>query len=194
VNRRSLVLGLLLVACSNAPAQEKGSAKACFAYTAPPGWKPQASKTHADLVLAGPTEFAVGDTQMRDNFIVRFLAAPGSLEDFKTQLLGAMTQGNIDKLIADQASAQPGLPALKSGVPRPEITAMTVGGREAFRVSTTNTLTLGSTPVTMITSTVFAKFGREVVSIGTSFVASRAAEIEPLATAFVASVRFDRCK
>ena len=188
---RALLLAVL-VACGK-PA-EHGTARDCFGYTAPPGWQPQASKTQADLVLVGPTAFVVGDQQMRDNFIVRFLPVAGSLDDFETQLLAAMTPANVDHELGEQAREHPELPKLSSGVPTPAITRTTLAGRDAFRLDTRNTIGMGSEPVAMVAATVFTKFGRHVVSISTGYVLSREAEVKPLAVAFLASVNFDRCK
>ena len=100
----------------------------------------QASKTGADIVLAGATKFPLGDRLGTDNFIIRFLPFPGSLEAFKTTLLAQMNETNIDKSVADEARKHPDLPPLKSGAPTPAVVATTLGGREAFRVDVTNTI------------------------------------------------------
>ena len=69
-----------------------------------------------------------------------------------------------------------------------------LGGREAFEVNVTNTLTLGGQPVTMINRSVFAKFGPEIVSVVVGYVDSREAQVKPLVAPFLASINFDRCK
>jgi hypothetical protein len=195
VNARfSVLLPLALLACAKGPAKEKGSARDCFAYTMPAGWHVEPSKTGADLVLTGPTKFPVADKVMSDNFIIRFLPYPGTLASFKSMFLAQFNQAGIDKAIAEHAGDNPALPALKSGVPKPTITETKLGGREAFRVDVTNTLMMGAAPVPMKVSTVFAKFGDEVVSINLGYVDSREAEVAPLQEPFLAAVNFDRCK
>jgi hypothetical protein len=57
-----------------------------------------------------------------------------------------------------------------------------------------NTITIDGQPTPNVGSTYFVKFGSEVVSIATGYIATREAVIKPLAAAFVASINFDRCK
>jgi hypothetical protein len=185
---------LLLIACGNRSPKEKGSARECFGYTMPAGWHQEASKTGADLVLTGATEFSVADKVMRDNIIIRFLPFPGTLASFKSTLRTQMNQANIDKAIDQYAGANPAVRDLASGVPATTITDTKLAGRDAFRVDVTNTLMVDGAPVKMKIATVFAKFGGEVVSIAMGYVDSREAEVEPLQGPFLAAVNFDRCK
>lgn len=192
--RLSMLVMLALVACGNSSPKEKGTASECFAYTMPAGWKQEPSKTGADIVLSGTTEFEAGGKVMRDNFIIRFIPFSGRLSAFKDLLLSQMSQAGIDKSIDQQAGANPAVGKLESGVPAVATTDMKLGGREAFRTDVTNTLTLSGAPVTMKITTVFAKFGDEVVSIAMGYVDSREAQVQPLQAPFLASVNFDRCK
>lgn len=193
--RLSLVLPLALVACGNSSPKEKGTARDCFGYTMPAGWQEQPSKTGADLVLSGTTEFQVADKYMRDNFIIRFLPFPGPLSAFKTIVLEQMkSQATIDKTIEKTAGSNPAVGKLESGVPDVVSTDMKLGGREAIRLDVANTIKIGGAPVKMKIATVFAKFGDEVVSIAMGYVDSRQAQVEPLQGPFLASVNFDRCK
>ena len=192
--RLSLVLPLALIACGNSSPKEKGTARECFAYTMPAGWKQESSKTGADILLSGTTEFEAAGKMMRDNFIIRFIPFPGSLSSFKDVLLDQMSQKNIDKQIEKTAGANPAVPKLESGVPAVATTDMKLGGREAVRLDVTNTITVGGAPVKMRIATVFAKFGDEVVSIAMGYVDSREAQVAPLQGPFLASVNFDRCK
>jgi hypothetical protein len=188
------VVGLALSACGKTVPAEKGAAKDCFAYTAPPGWALQPSKIGADLVLASPEETPIGDKLVGDTFGVRFLPLPGSFADLKAQILSGMNKANVDKVMSEQNRAHPDLPKITAEVAPVTVTDTTVGGREAFRIEVRNTITIDGQPVTNVGSTYFVKFGSEVVSIATGYLAPREAAIKPLAAAFVASINFDRCK
>jgi hypothetical protein len=188
------VVAVALAGCGTRAPAEKGAAKDCFAYTAPPGWAPQPSKTGADVVLAGPGETAVGDKLVGDTFVIRFLPAPGALAEVKTAVLAAMNKVNINQGLAEQHRAHPDLPALSATVPPVAVTDTRVAGREAFRIDITNTLTIEGQPTTNVGMTYFVKFGPEVVSIAVGYLAPREAAVKPLAEAFVASINFDRCK
>ena len=140
-------------------------------------------------------EFEAGGKQMSDNFIVRFAPFPGKLDAFKEILLAKMNPEGIESAIAEQDRQHPGLPKVKSGVPSaPVVTATTLGGRDAFEIDVTNTLTLGGDPVTMVNRTVFAKFGPEIVTVVVGYIDSREAQVKPLQAPFLGSINFDRCK
>lgn len=194
MTRTGWAVVIVVSACRSAAPAEKGAAKDCFAYTAPPGWAAQSSKTGADLVLAGPGQTEVGDKLVGDTFVIRFLPAPGTLAEVKAQVLESMKKANLDQALAEQHRTHPDLPALAVEVPAIAVSAATVGGREAFRVDVTNTITIDGHPTTNIGATYFVKFGPEVVSIAAGFLAPREAEVKPLAEAFVRSISFDRCK
>jgi len=191
---RILAIALVLAACGG-EAKEKGTLAECFAYTAPSGWKLQESRTGANIVLVGPEVFEAGGHQMNDNFIVRYMPFPGKLSAFKEVLLANLNKQSVDKALADQEAANPSLPKIKSGVPpEPVVTETKLGGRDAFQVDVTNTMSLGGAPVTMVNRTVFAKFGPEIVSVVVGYVDSREAQVKPLQAPFLASINFDRCK
>jgi hypothetical protein len=184
-----------LAACGGGP-KEKGTAAECFAYSAPPGWHEQASKTGSDLVLGGPTEFEAGGKTMTDTFSVRFLPFPGTLDAFKEVLITQLANKDaVDKAVADNERAYPNNPKIKTGTPSaPVVTAMKLGGREAFQVDVTNTMSIGGVPLTMINRTVFAKFGPDIVSVVVGYIDTREAQVKPLQAPFLASINFDRCK
>jgi hypothetical protein len=189
------VLGLL-IACGSSEPKEKGRASECFGYTAPAGWTLAPSKTKADLVLKNPQTFPISASKtMQDGFSVAFLPFAGSLDAFKEQLVAAMTQQNLDVAISEQQKANQDVPKLKSGVPTPTITTMKLGGRDAMRVDVRNPITLDdATVVTMVMTSVFAKFGDEIVDVSAGYVDTREAIVKPIQTAFLASLNFDRCK
>lgn len=178
--RISIVLALVAACSGGSSPKAKSNLRDCFAYTMPAGWREEPSQTGADVVLMGTTEFPAGGTTMRDNFVVRYLPWIGSLDSFKATLLSAVKQQNVEK------------PAIEPV--EPVVTPTTLGGRAAFEVDVKNTLTLDSGTIPMTNVTVFAKFGDELVSIAAGYVDSREAEVKPLQTAFLASIRFDRCK
>ena len=191
---RCLWVVLVVAACGKSAPAEKGAAKDCFAYTMPPGWATQPSKTGADLVLAGPGQTPVGDKLVGDTIIIRFLPRPGSFAEFKTLIVAGLKKANADAVVAAQQRAHPEGPKITVDVPPVTVTDVTVGGREAFRVEVTNGMTVDGASVTNIGSTYFIQFGAEVVSIATGYLAPREADLKPLMAAFVASVNFDRCK
>ena len=192
--RTALLIALAASACGKSAPSSKGTAKDCFAYTMPGGWALQPSKTGADIVLAGPDNTPVGDKLVGDTFIIRFFPLPGSLAELKTQMVAKMNKANVDQAMSDLHHAHPDLPEVKADVPPMTVTDTTVGGREAFRIEVKNTITVDGSPVTNIGSTYFVKFGSEVVSIATGYLAPREAAMKPLAAAFVTSINFDRCK
>jgi hypothetical protein len=192
--RISIVLALVAACNGRSSPKEKGKLRDCFAYTMPASWREEPSKTNADLVLMGMTEFPAGGKMMRDNIIIRYQPWPGSLDSFKTTLLSALNKQNVEKVTAQAQSEHPELTKVTGTVPEPVVTPTTLGGREAFEVDVKNTLTLDSGTIPMTNVTVFAKFGDELVSVAAGYVDSREAEVKPLQTAFLASINFDRCK
>jgi hypothetical protein len=194
--RISIVLALVAACSGGSSPKEKGKLRDCFAYTVPAGWREEPSKTNADHVLMGTTEFAAGGKTMRDNIIIRYQPWPGSLDSFKTTLLSALTKHNVEKLEAQMESEHPELTKVKGTVPAPVVIPTTLGRRDAFEVDVKNTLTLdaGTSPIPMTNVTVFAKFGDEIISVAVGYVDSREAEVKPLQAAFLTSINFDRCK
>ncbi len=186
----------MVVGCSNSSTpDEKGRANECIAYTAPAGWSPSASKMTGDLALKGPDEFPVGDKTARDTFTVDYLPYQGSLEAFEKEFLASMTQGNLDRAIALHAKDNSAITSLKSGVPDSVVSATTLGGRQAFRIENHNTITVDdASQVMTVNTTVFAKFGEQIVVVAVGYLGQREAHVKPLAEAFLASINFDRCK